>query len=170
MRFRLLGCALWAVPLALSAETIDLKVGAWAVDAETQTTGVTLPKNVLDKMSPEQRAKLEQTMRANDGKVVKHTIHTCITKEDLQNSAVFDSDASDASTCTRKILVETARSFQAEEVCPIASGAAKGTVKIDSKSPTEYSGMLERTTADGGRITSKLNGHWVSSTCTASDE
>jgi len=169
MKLRLLGWALCALPLALHAETIDLKTGAWAVDAETQTTGVTIPKNVLDQMPPEQRAKVERTMRANDGKVVKHTIHTCVTKEDLKNSAVFDSGNNDTLKCTRKVIAQTARSFQAEETCP-APQASKASVKIDSKSSTDYSGTLDRTTAEGGRITSKLSGRWVSSTCTASDE
>ncbi len=169
MSLRWLGWFLWWVPLGLHAETIDLKTGAWAVDAETQTSGISVPKHVLDKMSPEQRAKVEASLRATDGKVVKHTIHTCVTKEDLQNSAVFDSDSSEASKCTRKVIAETARSFQAEETCPPPE-ASKTIVKIDSNAPTDYSGTLERATADGGRIMSKLTGRWVSATCAASDD
>src|SRR4051812_36239733 len=116
MKMQMIAIALSALPMASFAETIDLKTGAWAVDAETQTTGVTIPKNVLEQMPAAQRAKLEESMRARDGKTVKHTFHTCVTKEDLQNSAVFDSDNSE-SKCTRKVLAQTARNFQAEETC-----------------------------------------------------
>jgi hypothetical protein len=168
MKIQWLVLGLSSLPIMGFADTIDLKTGAWAVDAETQTSGVTIPKNVLDQMQPEQRTKLEESMRARNGKPVKHTFHTCVTQQDLQNSAVFDSD-NDDSKCTRKVIAQTARSFQAEEVCP-APEASKGQVKIESKSPTDYSGTLERTLADGGKIVSKLNGHWVSATCTAADD
>src|SRR4051794_18787779 len=141
MKWQLLAMGLCALSAAAGAETIDLKTGAWEVAAETQTTGVTVPKAVLDQMAPEQRAKLVESMRARDGKLVQHTLHTCVTAQDLQNSAVFDSDNADAK-CTRKVINQTARSFQAEEVCP-APDASKGQVKIDSKTPTDYAGILE---------------------------
>ena len=90
------------------AEGFDIKTGAWEVTTSTAIAGMPIPKSSLDKMPPEQRAKMEAAMAARAGNTNSHTSTTCVTKQDLDRGQLMKSD--DAN-CTRKVIAQTARHY-----------------------------------------------------------
>ena len=95
MSLRWLGWFLWWVPLGLHADhrPEDRGVGGRCGDVDERHIGA--EARAREDCRRSNAPRVEASLRATDGKVVKRTIHTCVTKEDLQNSAVFDSDSSE---------------------------------------------------------------------------
>ena len=71
------------------AESFNAKPGAWELNFTTLTTGMLIPPDVLAKMPPEQRAKIEQSMQARSGKPRTHASKTCVTQEDLDQNRII---------------------------------------------------------------------------------
>src|SRR5687768_1604779 len=76
-----------ALPVASqAAEKLNVKLGLWEITSETQTRGMPpLPKELLDKLTPEQRRKMEADLKAEQAKgPEKDTDRECITQKDLE--------------------------------------------------------------------------------------
>ncbi len=70
---------LWPTPKA-QAESFNAKPGAWEMTFSGLSTGTMIPPDVLAKMPPEQRARIEQSMQARSGKPGSRSTKSCITK------------------------------------------------------------------------------------------
>ena len=85
-----------ASPAAWSADKIqplDVKLGLWETTSTTQMTGMPpIPPEVLDRMTPEQRAQMEATMGASGGQPKAHITKSCMTKERLEKGGSFGED------------------------------------------------------------------------------
>src|SRR5271163_1334028 len=105
MNIRPLLCFTFICSAAWSADSItalDVKLGQWETTSTTNTTGITavIPPEVLDKLPTDQRAKIEERIKANQG---PHTTVTqnCFKKEELDKAMAFGADDK---ACTRTIL------------------------------------------------------------------
>jgi hypothetical protein len=163
---RLLEVALCLFPLSGFAASLDLKTGSWEVMMATTVTGVPIPQDALAKMPPDQHAKFEEAMKARAGKVNTSTMHTCVTKEDLDRGDLMKSEREN---CTRKVIDQSARRFEVEESCA-APEPSQTHMTFDSKSPDAYNAIIERSQGEGGKVHIELNGHWVEAKCAADDE
>ncbi|HBH79768.1 MAG TPA: hypothetical protein DDY39_08075, partial [Nitrospira sp.] len=65
------------------AESFNVKPGAWEMTVTTVTSGMKLSPELSAKMTPAQRAQMEQMVKSREGKPHTITSHSCITKEDL---------------------------------------------------------------------------------------
>ena len=93
MRTRLFFVALIASATAFASDTLDVKTGLWEITYTTATHGTLIPQSTLDKLTPEQRAKLQASMKAQQAAGPKaHTDQTCVTEEDLKKGAFRDED------------------------------------------------------------------------------
>ena len=108
-------------PLSGFAATLDLKPGSWEVVMATSVAGLPIPQDALAKMPPDQRAKFEEAMKARAGKVNTSTMHTCVTKEDLDRGDLMKSERDN---CTRKVIDQSARRFEVEETVRSARSVA----------------------------------------------
>jgi len=148
-------------PLDSRAEAFDIKTGAWEVTTTTAIKGMLIPKETLEKMPPEQRAKVEQQMRARAAKPNTLTKRSCVTKEKLDRSEILKSENP---KCTRKVISHTARKLEIEETCPPPQ-ATKSHYKLEAKSAESYIGIIDITQSEGGKVHVDMNGHWLSSVC-----
>jgi hypothetical protein len=153
--------ALTALPLAGHAETLDVKTGAWEITTSTAMSGMPIPKEALDRMSPEQRAKVEASMRARGGAVKSHTSRTCVTREDLDRG---DMQGRTEPNCKRKVLAQNARHLEIEQVCT-GPEPSKSHFKFDATSNERYTGVIDMTRGDG-KVHVDLSGRWLGATCT----
>ena len=65
-------------------------------------------------MPPEQRAKVEASIRAQAGQGKPHTSRSCVTREDLDRGQLGHSDQPN---CKRKVITQNAGHLEMEEVC-----------------------------------------------------
>jgi hypothetical protein len=152
-------------PLSGFAATLDLKPGSWEVVMATSVAGLPIPQDALAKMPPDQRAKVEEAMKARAGKVNTSTMHTCVTKEDLDRGDLMKSERDN---CTRKVINQSARRFEVEETCA-APDPSQTHMTFDSKSSESYTATIERSQGEAGKVHIELTGHWVETKC-ADDE
>ncbi len=160
MKTFLAALVLTAMPLAGHAETLDIKTGAWEVTESTAMSGMPIPKEALDKMPPEQLAKVEAAMGARAGSGKPHTTHSCVTQQDLDRSELMRSDEPN---CKRKVITQSARHLEIDEVCtgPEPSHAH---FKFDAPSNERYTGSIDMTRGDG-KVHIDMSGRWISAAC-----
>lgn len=156
-----IGMGLAVAPLAGRTEAFDIKAGAWEVTTTTAINGTLMPKETLEKMPPEQRAKFEQVMRARAAKPNTHTRTRCVTKEELARSEVLQPESP---KCTRNVISQTARKLEVEETCP-PPRATKSHYKFEAKSAESYVAVVDIAQSEGGKVHVDMGGHWLSAVC-----
>jgi hypothetical protein len=162
MKIVLAALVLGALPLASQATTFDIKTGAWEVTESTAVSGMLIPKEALDKMSPAQRARAEESMRAHAGTGKPHTSHSCVTRQDLDRGELQHSEKAN---CTRKVISQTARHLEVEETCT-GPDAATIHFRVDATSAESYSGSMDMARGEGGKVHVEMSGRWIGATCT----
>jgi hypothetical protein len=156
-----IGMGLAVAPVVSRAQAFDIKTGAWEVTTTTAIDGMLMPKETLEKMPPEQRAKFEQMMRARAAKPNTHTRTSCVTKEKLARSEVLQSEDP---KCTRNVISQSARKLEVEETCP-PPRATKSHYKFEAKSAESYVAVVDVAQSEGGKVHVDMAGHWLSAVC-----
>jgi hypothetical protein len=143
------------------AEPLGIKLGAWEMTYTSQISGDTIPQAMLDKMSPEQRARHEERMkkRAAAGPS-KRTETTCVKKENLERDAFGSREQKD---CTYKNTSQT-RSLHAGIYECTGSMARKGEMRYEAIGSDKVKGMVKMTSARGS-MEMQLEGKWVGPVC-----
>lgn len=161
MKIRFVALAVVALPLVSHAETLDIKTGAWEVTISTAMSGMPIPKEAMAKMSPEQRAGMEASMRAQAGQGKPHTSRSCVTREDLDRGQLGHSDQPN---CKRKVITQNAGHLEMEEVCT-GPEPSKSHFKFDATSNERYTGSIDMIRGDS-KVHIDLSGRWLSAICT----
>lgn len=95
------------LPAGALADRLNIKPGLWETTSTTHTSGVPpLPKAMLDKMTPAQRADMEASMKEAAKGPQTGTERECIAEQDLQNP--FESDTEG---CTDTIVTSNCAGF-----------------------------------------------------------
>jgi hypothetical protein len=151
-----------ASPLAVRADTFDIKTGAWEVTMNTAMAGMMIPEDDLAKMPAARRAKMEEMMRARAGKVNTRTSRTCVTPEDLARGELAAKEK-EKKNCTRKMISQTARRYEFEEVCT-APEPSKTHARFDAASPESYTASMDMA-QNTGKVHVDMHGRWIGPTC-----
>jgi hypothetical protein len=153
-----------ALPAWVGAETLNVKTGLWEITSVTETRGMPpLPKELLNSLTPEQRAKMEAEIKAGQKGADKDTDRECVTQEDLEQP--FES--ANAKEC-KQTIVKSSRT--AQEVHIVCSGGVPGSgvLKVSASNPETMSGTLDLKLGEGAdamTIKARLQGRWLSSDC-----
>ena len=162
----LLQCAaalMLALPLYGFADSFNVKTGAWEMTTTTMSTGNFVPPDVLARMPPEQRAKMEQALQAHLGKPMTRVDKYCVTKEDLDQDRLFKSG--NESQCTRKIVTKSATRVVLEQTCG-APRASTATVTVEARTPESVTTAVDVVQAGGGgKIHIEARGRWLGASC-----
>ncbi|HKE94440.1 MAG TPA: DUF3617 family protein [Povalibacter sp.] len=154
---------LCAPVVVAAADRLNVRTGLWEIRTVSEFNGVIpLPKEVRDKLTPEQLAKMSAELQAATGPT-RDTSRECITEKDLDHP--FDS--SDAKDC-RQTITKTTRTTQ--EVQLVCAGEHKGTgvLRVSAPTPETMNGTIDISMGDGAdKFTMKgtLSGHWLSADC-----
>lgn len=154
-----------ATPLPAAADQLNIKPGAWEITTTAVASGIRLPAEALAKLSPEQRAKMEASMRAQDGKPVTQVEQSCVTQEELEQNTLLASDEG----CARKIVASSATKIVIDETCP-APNVSSSRVTIEASAPDRIVMTMDRTQAGGGKIRADVKGRWLAASCAGIEE
>ena len=149
----------------------NVKTGQWEATTTTQSGGtLPIPPDMLAKMSPDQRAKMEAMMKAKNAQPSTRVSRHCVKKEDL-NKPLFENDGE--RNCKTTLLASSSTVRQVRMDCEENNTKFGGTVRIEAASPenVKITGQMSATNA-GGAMTINVNSSakWVGATCTGKEE
>ena len=155
--------AVWLI----AADVFNVKTGLWETTTVSETSGrPPIPPEVLAKLTPEQRAQMEQRMKASQAAGPRtSTSKTCVTQEDLAKALTMGTDTG---SCTRRIISSSANKQEFQFDCAQGGYKQTGTVRIEATSRESMQGSVEFTMSGNGNTMtnkSKLTGKWLSSDC-----
>lgn len=112
--FPLASALFCAAILAAQTTPLNVRPGEWEVTTTNETSGqLPIPQDMLDKMTPEQRAKMEAMMKARGMQGAKTTVSKlCVKKEDLDKPFARDNQS-----CKQTILTSSAIKQESHMEC-----------------------------------------------------
>ena len=169
MRTSLFLVGLLVYPLgSWAADTFDIKPGLWDIATTIQMSGLPPIPN-LDKMTPEQRARIEGAMKNMAGGQT-NTTKSCVTKEGIEK-AIAQASSRDNNQCKPKLVSLTSSKVQLHIECAQEKGEMKsnGDMTIERRDAEHFTGTgaIKSTGANGRAMDMKwsMNGTFVSSDC-----
>src|SRR5208282_5648055 len=119
--------SLWA---ADSITALDVKEGLWEMTVTHSMSGMpatpNIPPDVLAKMPPEQRARVEAAMKGGPSTDVRKE---CITKEKLEKHSAFSNNRGD---CTRTVVNSTGSKLEVKIHCEEKQASTDGTLVLET--------------------------------------
>ena len=151
-----------AVAYAQTVPALDVKVGLWEL---TLTSSIDLggaPPMDTSKMTPAQRAKIEETMKMVSQ---QHTDvqKKCMTKEEMAKSFLDKGDE----TCTDKVASNTATLFDMTRTCT-GDRPSTTTAHLEAATPEKVTGTVNVASALGGnqqKMKLSFSGKWLAAAC-----
>ncbi|MBZ5610838.1 MAG: DUF3617 domain-containing protein [Acidobacteriia bacterium] len=157
--------AIWAADIT----PLNVKLGQWETTSQSQIAGLPpIPQNVLDKMSPEQRERIESRFKANQAPRALVT-KTCLRKEDVEKAATFGDDDK---ACTRTIVTASSTRQEMRIECTRPTGKQTGTIHVEASDSEHVKGVVHMTMLLGDRsmtVNSSFESKWLGSVCTEKD-
>jgi hypothetical protein len=143
----LISSAAWAQS---KLQPLNVKTGLWESTTSSTTSGqMPIPAELLAKLSPEQRAKVEARMNANAGSAPRTrtvTSKECETKEKLAEQPF-----SRQQECKETVVNSTGNQMELNLSCEFGEVKSTGAMKIEAISPEAVKGS--------GQLTSNASGH-----------
>lgn len=146
-------------------QPLDVKLGTWeTVYTSTVSGAPPIPQKMLDKMTPEQRARFEAAMsKMASGTPKTRTSKSCLTRERLEKDPF-----NDRKSCTVTVLSSTGSKMEIEEVCQEEDAKSDSKVRIEATDSENVKGWMQSTVTGSGK-TMNLNGtftsKWIGTAC-----
>ena len=162
----LFGAAAWAA----DPTPLNVKPGQWETTITSETAGqLPIPQEMLDKLTPEQRARMEQAMKARAGKgATTRTDKRCVTKDQLDRPF---NPVADRQSCKLTVLASSRSKQEIQMDCEAAGGKQTGVFRIEAADSENVKGAFQMTASNGGRtmnMNSTFSAKWLGEACTAS--
>ena len=145
---------------------LDIKPGQWETTMTTDMNGPPpVPPEVLARLTPEQRAKLEQRTSSLSGRTITHK--GCLTKEKLDKPTLFGNEQK---SCTYSIKTSTGSTQEIGVECANERMKSTGTVRIQALDSENVKATVHMTMTFGDKtseINSSWTSKWVGETCPA---
>jgi hypothetical protein len=157
-------------PLIAAAEKLNVKTGLWEITATSDIAGMPpLPKELLDKLTPEQRAEIEAGMKQGGaGGPHKEVSRECITERDLEDP--FKSANPDE---CKSQLVRSTRTLQEVKLTCTGQYKGSGSFLISTPTPETMTGVLDVSVGEGGtsmKVKADMSGRWLGPDCGEEDD
>lgn len=166
-----LGAMLFA-PLTWAADDIkplDVKLGLWESTVTTQTSGrPPIPDEVLSKLSPDQRARMEEAMKAQQAKgATPRTNKSCLTKESLDKALTFGNEGPN---CKRTVITSNSSKQEIRFDCtdPQSNIKTSGTMHVEALNSENVKGTGQVTAGNGANnmnVQVNFSAKWLGSDC-----
>lgn len=171
----LLGLTILLCFTAWTADTfhpLDVKTGLWETTLHSQASGAPLiPPEVLNRLPAEQRAKIEERMKAQIGQGPHTTVtRSCITKEKLNQPMDLGKEEK---SCMRTIVTSSSSKQEVHFECTNAGVKTSGTVRIEALSSENIKATTQLTSGDSTRtsnIAMDFTAKWLGPVCSEKDE
>jgi len=141
-------------------QSLNIKPGLWESTRTIQRTGeMPIPAEMLNRLTPEQRARMEERMKANSaGHTSTKTEKHCVTREDLEKERMKLLESED---CTTTVVSSTSTTLKGKMVCETQGMHATGTLELVAADPEHLNGSYH-STVDGNGRTMNMEGNWTS--------
>jgi hypothetical protein len=166
---------IWAVSAraADQIKPLDVKPGLWETKASTELGGMpkmqaapSLPPEALEKLPPEQRARLEAMMKARSGGApMTTTTKVCMTREALSNPLAFS--RADKS-CTPKVISSSSSKQQIHVDCDRDGVKMAGDLTMERLDTEHLRGNMVMKGGEASRpidVKMSFETKWVSTDC-----
>ena len=169
---QVLCCTVAVLPIAAWADKLNLKPGLWESTSTTEVAGMqmpampNMPPEMIAKMPPEQRARIEAMMK-NRGPGNSIVSKSCITEKDLQRGLRPEDDKEQH--CKVDSVKTVGSTQEAHVTCTGERGKSTGTMKITATSREAYEGTMDMDVVANDRppmnVKVKLKGKWLGANC-----
>jgi Protein of unknown function (DUF3617) len=159
----MLSSVVWA---ADDIQPLDVKLGLWESTWTNQVSGMPpMPADALANLTPEQRAKVEDAMKARgNGMPTVRTRKQCMTKEKLEKDTAFE----DQKSCTHTVTSSTSHKLEVKLECAEQGMKSSGTFRVEAIDSENVKGAMQMV-ASGGDHTMNINANftskWLSADC-----
>ncbi len=144
---------------------LNVKPGLWDRTVVYKTAGnMPIPAGMLDKLTPEQRARFEARMNASssaDNKTQKEKV--CLTKQQLEEPINFSDQE-----CTWTILESTSERAKGKVSCKAAGMTMTGTGEFEALDQEHMRGAAHMISSGGGNsmtTDATFSSKWLGSNC-----
>jgi hypothetical protein len=150
-----------------NAQSLNVKIGLWEVTTTVTTSEeMPIPAGLLEKLTPGQRARVEERMKARKSEPGKTTIKKqCLTRKHLDDGIPFGRDRK---SCTRTVLTSTSTKVDTRVECLGKGFKTSGIFQIEALSTENVKGSM-RFSATGGanatNSTSTFTAKWIGPLC-----
>jgi hypothetical protein len=126
---------------------LDVKTGQWETTMTGQLTGMPpIPEDVLNRLTPEQRAKMQAVMQARNGG--KATVSkSCLTKDKLDKPFNLGDESTKA--CSPTLVMSSGTSQEIRINCNRENTKSSGVVKVDAVDSENVKGAMHMTIING---------------------
>jgi hypothetical protein len=151
---------------AADLQPLNVKTGEWQTTTSGQMTGMPpIPEEVLNRLTPDQRAKMEAAMASRGG--AKSTVSkSCLTKEKLEKG--FNTGDEATKMCTRTVVTSFGGKQEMRMECARDNMKSSGTIKVETVDSETVKGSIAMT-ATSGDHTMNMNysfvSKWLGPTC-----
>jgi hypothetical protein len=170
LKITAIAALLLAALSAGGAEKLNVKLGLWEMTSISRFSGMPpLPKEVTDKMTPQQRAEMAAKIKAASEEEPEPEVSSeCITQEDLDKPFA----SSNTEECTQTVVRTTKNTQEIRLVC---TGKTKGSglFRVTTPTPETMTGDLDLKVGEGSEVMSisaKLKGRWLGADCGDEDD
>jgi Protein of unknown function (DUF3617) len=143
---------------------LDVKTGQWESSMTVAGSDAPpIPPEALARLTPEQRARLEQQTKSLSGRNIAHK--TCIKKEKLDKPLTFGNGDK---ACTNTLVTSTSAMQEIHVECNRNDRKSTGTLRFEAVDPEHVKGTLKMTvTGPNGSmdINSSFTAKWVGEAC-----
>ena len=145
---------------ALKLQPLNIKPGLWQSTRTIKRTGeMSVPTELLNRLTPEQRTRMEERMKANSGgHTSTETEKHCVTREDLEKDRLKIAEAKE---CTTTVVNSTSTNLKGKIACETAGMHVTGTLELVAVDPEHVNGSYH-STMDGNDHNMDVEGTWTS--------
>jgi len=149
-------------------QPLNIKPGLWEQTVNTTIAGeMPISTEMLNRLTPEQRARMEERMKANSA---AHTHTTtdkhCVSKEDLEKNKFLNLDR--GKECVPTITSSTSTSAKGRLSCESEGMKMTGALEVLTPDPEHINGSWHATTNGSGHtmnVDSTFTSKWIGSSC-----
>jgi hypothetical protein len=148
-------------------QTLNVKTGLWEVTSSVTTSGaMPISPGLLQKLTPDQRARMEERMKARSGQRTRSTTHqSCLTQEELEKGPTFNDESA---RCSETILSATSSKAEVKMVCEQDGIEGNGILHLEALDPENVKGSVHVVATGGGNTMNSdytFTSKWISSSC-----
>lgn len=147
-------------------QPLNIKPGLWESTRTWTTSGqMPIPAGMLDRLTPEQRARFEERMKANSS-AKTHTADDkhCVTKEDSQKPPQFTERAD----CSWTMLESSDTRAKGSAICEVEGMRMTGTGEFQAPDQEHVTATIHLTSTGGERsmtTDATIASKWLGSSC-----
>lgn len=145
---------------------MDVKPGQWQTTYINQISGAPpIPQEILNRMTPEQRAKFEEALKGQNGK--PSIYKSCLTKEQLDKP--FDAGGQATKACSRTLVTSSRNKQEIQVECNREDTKAHGTIKIEAIDSETVKGTVMMVATNNGHtmnVNNSFTSKWIGPACT----